>query len=76
MNGAVKEVEEAAPLIEDSGFVLLLCQLVVDVLKLNGFGVVVVGHTTNAIGKHPLERNRLLGSLGNPSVLLCSFIRM
>lgn len=75
MNGAVEEVEEATPLIEDSGFVLLLCQLVVDVLKLNGFGVVVVGYTADSIREHTLKRNGLLGSLGNTGVLFCSLIR-
>lgn len=36
LNRAVKEVKKAAPLLKDGGLVLFLCQLVVNVLKLNG----------------------------------------
>ena len=44
--------------------VLLLCQLIVDVLKLNGLGVVAVCDPADAVREHSLERNGLLGSLG------------
>src|SRR5699024_7767198 len=73
MNRAVKKVEKATPFIKNSSLVLLLCQLVVDVLKLNGFSVVAVGYTANTIGKHSLKRDRLLGSLGNTVIFSCSF---
>ena len=73
VNGTVKEIQEAAPFIENGSFVLLLCQLVVDVLELNGFGVITVCHTTNPIREHSLKRDRLLGSLRNTIILFCSF---
>ena len=69
VDGTVEEVQEAAPLIEDGGLVLLLCQLVVDVLELNGLGVVAVRYPADAIGEHTLERDGLLGSPGNTGVL-------
>ncbi len=50
MNGAVKEIQETAPLIEDGSLIFLLCQLIVDVLKLNGLGVITVSDTADAIG--------------------------
>ena len=48
MNGAVKEIQETAPLIEDGSLIFLLCQLIVDVLKLNGLGVITVSDTADA----------------------------
>ncbi len=53
----VKEVQETAPFLEDGRLIFLLCQLIVDVLKLNGFGVVVVRHTADTIREHPLKGN-------------------
>src|SRR5699024_9307811 len=41
VDGAVEKIQKAAPLLENSSLVLLLSQLVVDVLKLDGAGVVV-----------------------------------
>ena len=73
VNGTVKEIQEAAPFIKNGSFVLLLCQLVVDVLELNGFGVIIVCHTTNPIREHSLKRDRLLGSLRNTVIFFCSF---
>ena len=64
-DGAVKEVEEAAPLLKDSRLVLLLGELVVDVVELDGLGVVVVGDTADAVREHPLERDGLLGGAGS-----------
>ena len=65
MDGAVEEVEEAAPLLKDSRLVLLLGELVVDVVELDGLGVVVVRHTADAVREHPLERDGLLGGAGS-----------
>ena len=64
LNGAVEEIQKAAPFFKDGGLVLLLCQLIVDILKLDGFGVVVICHTANAIREHPLERNTVLCGVG------------
>ena len=65
VDGTVKEVQETAPFLKDGSLILLLCQLVVDILKLNGFGVIVVRHTADAIRKHTLKRDGLLGGAGN-----------
>ena len=48
MNGALKEIQETATLIEDGSLIFLLCQLIVDVLKLNGLGVITVSDTADA----------------------------
>ena len=66
VDGAVEKIQKAAPLLENSSLVLLLSQLVVDVLKLDGAGVVVGVHPTGPVLKHPLERDGLLGRPGRP----------
>ena len=48
-HGAVKIVDEVTPCVKDSGFVLVLVELVVDVLKLDGFRVIVVCDTANTV---------------------------
>ena len=68
VDGAVKEVQEAAPFLKNGSFVLLLSQLVVDVLKLNGFRVIAVTDPADAVREHPLKRDRLLCRAGNPIV--------
>ena len=68
MDGAIEKVQETAPLVKNGGLILLLCQLIVDVLKLNGLGVVAVGDSANAIREHSLKGNGLLGSLRNPII--------
>ncbi len=72
MDGTIEEVQETAPLIEDRSLIFLLCQLVVDVLKLNRLGVETVGDSADAIGKHSLKGNGLLGCLRYTVVLLLS----
>ena len=42
VNGCVKVVQEIAPALKDRGLIVVLSKLVVDILKLNGFGVVVI----------------------------------
>ena len=66
MDGAVEKIQKAAPLLENSSLVLLLSQLVVDVLKLDGAGVVVGVHPAGPVLEHPLERDGLLAVLGGP----------
>ena len=73
MDGAVKKIEKTAPFIEDGCFIFLLCQLIVDVLELNGFGVIAVCHTANPIREHSLKRDRLLGCLRNPGIFFRPF---
>ena len=67
-DGAVEEVQEGAPLLEDSSFILLLGQLIVDVLILNGFGVIPVADAADAIREHSLKRDGLLRGTGNAIV--------
>ena len=72
VDGTIEEIQEAAPLIKDGGFIFLLCQLIVDVLELNGLSIVVVGDSADAVREHSLEGNGLLGSLRNTIVFLSS----
>ena len=73
MDGAVKEVQEAAPFLKNGSFVLLLSQLIVDVLKLNGFCVIAVTDPADAVREHPLKRDRLLCRAGNTIIPFCLF---
>lgn len=73
MDGAIEKVQETAPLVKNGGLILLLCQLIVDVLKLNGLGVVTVCDPADAVWEHSLKGNGLLGGLGNSIVFLCPF---
>ena len=70
---AVEKIQEGAPLFKDRGLVLLLRQLVVDVLILNGLGVIPIAHTADAIRKHALKGNRLLRGAGNAVIPLRPF---
>ena len=71
MNRAVKEIQKAAPFLKDGLLILLLSQLIVDVLVLNGFCVVAVGYAADAVRKHPLKRDRLLRGARNTVILPC-----
>ena len=64
-DAAVKEIQKAAPFLKDSGLVLLLGQLIVDVLELDGAGVVPGADPAGAVLKHPLERDGLLRRAGD-----------
>src|SRR5699024_9099141 len=44
-NRAVKVVEKVTPALDNRGFILILRELIVDVLKLDGFCVVAICHT-------------------------------
>ena len=54
VNGCVKVVEEITPAFKDAGLIIVLSQLVVDILKLNGFGVVVIRDAADTVRPHPL----------------------
>ena len=62
-DGAVEVVEEIAPAFKDGGLVLVLAQLVVDVLELNGLGVAAIRHLADAVRPHPLIGDAVLGGL-------------
>ena len=57
MNGTIKEIKECTPLLKDLYFILLLSQLIVNVLKLNGFCVIILTHSADSILKHSIKRN-------------------
>ena len=63
-DAGIKEVQKTAPFLENSSFVLLLGKLVIDVLILDGTGIIVCFHTAGADLKHPLHGDRLLGGPG------------
>ena len=60
-DGAVEVVEEIAPAFKDGGLVLVLAELVVDVLELNGLGVAAIRHLADAVRPHPLIGDAVLG---------------
>lgn len=62
-NGAVKVIEEVAPRIENGAFVLILGELIVDVLELDGLGIKAVRHAAHAVRPHPFIGNGILGRL-------------
>ena len=64
-DGAVEKVEKTAPFLKDGGLVLLLRQLIVDILILDGAGVVAGTDTAGAVLKHPLKRDTLLCRAGH-----------
>lgn len=65
VDAGIEEMQEGAPLIEDCGLILLLGQLVVHIPELNGLAVIPGRDPANAIRKHPLKRDGLLGRPGN-----------
>ena len=67
-DAGIEEVQKAAPFLKNSGLVLLLGQLIVDVLILDGAGVIVCFHPAGAILKHPLHGDGLLGGPGHSSL--------
>ena len=64
-DGAVEKVEEGAPFLKNGGLVLLLGELIIDVLILDGAGVVVGLHPAGAILEHSLHGDGLLGGPGH-----------
>ena len=63
MDGAVKVIEEITPRIEYRGFVLVLIELIIDVLKLHRFAVIVICYPADAVREHPLKGNGILRRL-------------
>jgi len=60
LNGAVEVVEEIAPALEDRRFIFILRELIVDVLKLDGFGVVAACHPADTVRPHPFIGDAIL----------------
>ena len=64
----IEEVQKTAPFLENGSLILLLGKLIIDVLILDGAGVVVGLHPAGAILKHPLHGDGLLGGPGHSSL--------
>ena len=62
---AVKVVEAGAPPVKDGRLIFGLCELVVDVLVFNGFGVIAVRYPAHSVPVHFPVREGLLGGGGN-----------
>ena len=60
-DGTVEVIEEITPALKDCGFVLILRELVVDVLELDGLGVVAVCHTADTVRPHLFIGDTVLG---------------
>ena len=67
-DAGIEEIQETAPLLENGGLVLLLGKLIIDVLILDGAGVVAGTDPAGAILKHPLHGDGLLGGPGHSSL--------
>ena len=59
-DGTVEIVKEIAPAVKNSGLVLILTELVVNVLELDSFSVIGIGDTADTVREHPLERDAVL----------------
>lgn len=73
VNRAVKEIQEAAPFLKNLCLIFLLCQLIIDILKLNRLCIIIAAYSANAILKHPVKRNALLSCSGNTIIFLSFF---
>ena len=70
VNTAVKIVEEITPALEDRRLVVVLRELIIDVLKLDGFGVVAIRNAADAVRPHALIRNGVLRGIRSLLALL------
>ena len=60
LNGAVKVIKKITPALKDRCFILVLIELIVDVLELDGLGEVTGFHTAHPIGEHSLKWDAVL----------------
>ena len=63
LHGAVKVIQEITPRLKDGGLVLVLRELVVDVLVLDGLGVMRIGDAADTVGPHTLIGDAVLRRL-------------
>ena len=75
-NRAVKEVQKAAPFLKDRRLILLLGQLIIDILKLNSFGVIVVCHAADAVREHSLKGNAVLRRQRDLGILFVTVLKL
>ena len=76
MNRTIKDIQEAAPLLKNLLLIFLLCQLIIDILKLNHLCIVIATYSANAILKHTVKGNVLLVCSGNTIIFLSVFNEM
>ena len=67
INRAVKIIEEITPVLENGTFILILCQLIVDVIEANGLGIQAVLYPADPIPPHLAVGDGFLG--GDPLFL-------
>ena len=60
VDAAVKIIEEIAPALKDRRLVVVLRELIVDVLKLDGLGVILIRDAADAVRPHSLIGNGVL----------------
>lgn len=73
VNRTIEEIQKAAPLLKNLRLIFLLCQLIIDILKLNRLCIIIAAYSANAILKHPVKRNALLSCSGNTIIFLSFF---
>ena len=69
MNTAVEEVQEPAPFFEDRRLILLLGELVIDVLKADRPGIIILCYPAYPVLIHFHKRNGLLRCLRHLTML-------
>ena len=67
MNTGIEIVQKIAPAFKDRGLIIVLGQLIIDVLELNGLGVILGRHPADPVRPHPLIRD---SSLSCPRLFL------
>ena len=60
VNAAVEIIEEIAPALEDRRLIIVLRELIIDVLKLDGLGVILIRDAADAVRPHALIGNGVL----------------
>ena len=60
MDAAVKIVEEITPVFKNSILILILCQLIVDIIKPDTFGICIPLYPADPILSHLFVSDRLL----------------
>ena len=72
-NGSVKVIQKVAPIFKDSGLVVRLCKLIVNILKHNAFAVFLFRNPANPVRVHLQVGNGLLRGMRFPVALCLSY---
>ena len=74
MYGTVKIIKEIAPVFKNGIFILILCQLVINIIEPNGLGIIFILHPADPVLRHlPVGNGLLCGNLFLPCFFLfCS----